>query len=212
MPKSQSTESKRRSSMYEKYEKFDRFQLVIVFIIIGTILYGELTILFIVERVLTSENYSYEWKIFQSHCIGLLICLTVYMIAIIILSILRGKHYKYEKRRKKELPPIILALQQLQKLFSLRSGKYYYHKAFICEAMEIILHIANINEMVSNKDISFVIVASTIISLNFILTPLAYYSIFVYKDAVARTIIFSTDTCLDSAYLITIYIRNFTTI
>ena len=61
------------------------------------------------------------------------------------------------------------------------------------------------NEMVSNKDISFVIVASTIISLNFILTPLAYYSIFIYKDAVARTIIFSTDTCLDSAYLITIY-------
>ena len=104
----------------------------------------------------------------------------MYLTFILGNTIIHGKRYTQRKSNKDE-PPVLKALRKIYKLFSLRSGKYYFHKAMIFETLEMILHIANINEMVVTKGVNFVIVATIIISLNLILTPLAYYSIFKYS-------------------------------
>jgi hypothetical protein len=217
MPIETSIRRRRRDSMYRSYKGFDKLQLIVIFIVIGSILYCEITMILRIEKLDQSQtsNYTFEWKIIQSHCIGLYILLTMYLIFILGNTIIHGKRYTakiIEERKTKQLMGMqkalnafLKALQKTYKLFSLRSGKYYFYKAIIFETLEMILHVANINEMVSTKEVNFVIVATIIISLNLILTPLAYYSIFRYEDNIARKTIYSLDTFLDLAYFVTIF-------
>ena len=95
-------------------------------------------------------------------------------------------------------------VQQYYALFealtNIRDGAYYFHYIVCLEIVEIILQLITFNTMVRQNDVVYVLLASLIISLNFIGTPLGFLAIR-YNPALGRTVTYITDTILETAYL-----------
>ena len=103
---------------------------------------------------------------------------------------------------------LISAERTYQRLFNFYNGPYFFYQLAVYEIYEVTIQLASFDRLARTNDVSFVSLASTLIALNGVLTPIAVLTA-TRNERAGRKLLFLLDATLDGlfALLTMVYIK-----
>ena len=133
------------------------------------------------------------------HGVAALLLIVLHMMLTTILSLYKGKTPR--ETHNEDANIIMRWYGVFKRLTDVHNGPYYFVYIVGFELAEITVQLASFDVMVRTNDISYEVASVWIISLNLILTPLAFLTTRM-DQTWGRKLTYITDTLLESAYLV----------
>ena len=144
-----------------------------------------------------NEWESIVWEAVVAHTNGLVLAMAAFLFCTTLMA-LQGKKPRIIDTNEKNV--FLKWWHIFQVLTDVDDGEYYFMYTVLFEFVEATLQMSTFDVMVRNNDLDYVVASTIILSLNLMMTPLAFM-LSRFNETWGRHATYITDTILESGYL-----------